>query len=61
MDIGTFARGCMNYEINRDAGKLPEHDIEFQAEPGIGPVYLNGRPQTRQEQRDIVIYSLYII
>jgi hypothetical protein len=31
---------------------LPEHDIEFQAETGIGPVYLNGRPQTRQEQRE---------
>ena len=52
MDIGTFAMGCMNYELNRDAGKLPQDDIEFQAETGIGPVYLNGRPQTRQEQRE---------
>ena len=50
MDMGTFALGCLNYELARDAGKLPEHDIEFQAETGIGPVYLNGRPQTRQEQ-----------
>ena len=31
MDMGTFAMGCMNYEINRDNGNLPEHDIEFQA------------------------------
>ena len=30
MDIGTFAMGCMNYEIDRNNGKLPEHDIEFQ-------------------------------
>ena len=52
MDMGTFALGCLNYEITRDAGNLPEHDIEFQAETGIGPVYLNGRPQTRQEQRE---------
>ena len=52
MDMGTFAMGCMNYELNRDNGKLPEHDIEFQAETGIGPTYLNGRPQTRQEQRE---------
>ena len=52
MDMGTFAMGCMNYELNRDAGKLPEHDIEFQAETGIGPVYNNGRPLTRQEQRE---------
>ena len=29
MDIGTFAMGCMNYEINIDNGNLPEHDIEF--------------------------------
>ena len=50
--MGTFALGCMNYELNRDNGKLPEHDIEFQAETGIGPTYLNGRPQTRQEQRE---------
>ena len=28
MDIGTFAMGCMNYELTRDAGNLPEHDIE---------------------------------
>ena len=52
MDIGTFAMGCMNYETTRNAGNLPEHDIEFQAETGIGPVYNNGRPQTRQEQRE---------
>jgi|TARA_R100001086_G_scaffold129903_1_gene67208 hypothetical protein len=52
MDMGTFAMGCMNYETTRNAGNLPEHDIEFQAETGIGPVYLNGRPQTRQEQRE---------
>ena len=41
MDMGTLALGCMNYELNRDNGKLPEHDIEFQAETGIGPTYLN--------------------
>ena len=29
MDMGTLTMGCMNYEINRDAGNLPEHDIEF--------------------------------
>ena len=52
MDIGTFALGCMNYELNRDNGKLPQHDQEFQAETGIGPVYNNGRPQTRDEQRE---------
>ena len=52
MDMGTFAMGCMNYELNRDAGRLPEHDIEFQAETGIGPVYNNGRPLTRDEQRE---------
>jgi len=49
MDMGTFAIGCMNYEINRDNGKLPEHDIEFQNETGIGPVYNNGRPLTYDE------------
>ena len=49
MDIGTFAIGCLNYELNRDNGKLPEHDIEFQNETGIGPVYNNGRPLTRTE------------
>ena len=52
MDIGTFAMGCMNYELNRDAGRLPEHDIEFQGETGIGPVYNMGRPLTRDEQRE---------
>ena len=52
MDMGTFAIGCLNYELARDAGKLPKDDIEFQAKTGIGPVYLNGRPQTRQEQRE---------
>ena len=49
MDIGTFAMGCMTYEINRDNGKLPEHDIEFQQETNIGPVYNNGRPLTYDE------------
>ncbi len=52
MDMGTFALGCMNYETNRDNGNLPEHDIEFQAETGIGPVYNMGRPLTRDEQRE---------
>ena len=52
MDIGTFAIGCMNYEIDRNNGKLPEHDIEFQQETGIGPVYNNGRPLTRDEMRE---------
>ena len=42
MDMGTFAIGCMNYEIDRNNGKLPEHDIEFQQETNIGPVYNNG-------------------
>ena len=52
MDMGTFALGCMNYELNRDNGKLPKHDQEFQAETGIGPVYNMGRPQTRDEMRE---------
>jgi len=52
MDMGTVALGCMNYELNRDNGKLPQHDQEFQAETGIGPVYNNGRPQTRDEMRE---------
>ena len=52
MDIGTFAMGCMNYEINRDNGNLPEHDIEFQAETGIGPTYNNNEPMTDQEWRE---------
>ena len=52
MDIGTFAMGSMNYEIDRNNGKLPEHDIEFQQETGIGPVYNNGRPLTRDEMRE---------
>ena len=52
MDMGTFAMGCLNYELARDAGELPQDDIEFQAETGIGPVYNNGRPLTRQEQRE---------
>ena len=52
MDIGTLAIGCMNYEIDRNNGKLPEHDIEFQQETGIGPVYNNGRPLTRDEMRE---------
>jgi hypothetical protein len=47
----TFCNSII-YEINRDAGNLPEHDIEFQAETGIGPVYNNGRPLTRDEQRE---------
>ena len=52
MDIGTFALGCMNYELNRDAGNLPEHDIEFQNETGIGPTYNNNEPMTNQEGRE---------
>ena len=52
MDIGTFAMGCMNYELERDNGNLPEHDIEFQAETGIGPTYNMGRPLTRDEMRE---------
>ena len=52
MDMGTFALGCMNYELNRNNGNLPEHDIEFQAETGIGPTYNMGRPLTRDEQRE---------
>ena len=52
MVIATFAMGCLNYELNRDNGNLPQHDHEFQAETGIGPVYNMGRPQTRQEQRE---------
>ena len=35
--MGTFAMGCMNYELNRDAGKLPEHDIEFQNDETYRP------------------------
>ena len=34
------------------SGTNDDFDIEFQAETGIGPTYLNGRPQTRQEQRE---------
>ena len=49
MDMGTFAMGCMNYEITRNNGNLPEHDIEFQQETNIGPVYNNGRPMTYDE------------
>ena len=52
MDMGTFAIGCMNYELNRNNGKLPEHDIEFQAETNIGPVWNHDKPLTRQEQRE---------
>ena len=52
MDMATFAMGCMSYENQRNQGNLPEHDQEFQAETGIGPVYNMGRPQTRQEQRE---------
>ena len=52
MDIGTFAMGCMNYELNRDNGNLPEHDIEFQNETGIGPTYNNNEPMTNQEWRE---------
>ena len=51
MDIGTFAMGCMNYELNRDAGRLPEHDIEFQNETGIGPTYNNNEPMTDEDWR----------
>jgi hypothetical protein len=39
------------FEINRDAGNLPEHDIEFQAETGIGPTYNNNEPMTDEEWR----------
>ena len=49
MDMGTFAIGCMNYEIDRNNGKLPQDDIEFQMKTNIGPVYNNGRPLTRDE------------
>ena len=52
MDLGTFAIGCMNYEITRDAGNLPEHDREFQNETGIGPPYNNNEPMTNQEWRE---------
>ena len=52
MDIGTFAIGCMNYEIDRNNGKLPQDDIEFQMKTNIGPVYNNGRPLTRDEMRE---------
>tara|TARA_B100000029_G_scaffold308463_1_gene301153 strand:- start:362 stop:586 length:225 start_codon:yes stop_codon:yes gene_type:complete len=52
MDMGTFAMGCMNYEMNRNNGNLPQDDIEFQAETGIGPVWNNNRPLTRDEQRE---------
>ena len=51
MDMGAFAMGCLNYELERDAGKLPEHDIEFQAETGIGPTYNNNEPMTDEEGR----------
>ena len=50
--MGTFAMGCMNYELNRDNGNLPEHDIEFQNETGIGPTYNNNEPMTNQEWRE---------
>jgi hypothetical protein len=52
MDMGTFAMGCMNYELTRDAGNLPEHDIEFQNETGIGPTYNNNEPMTDEEWRE---------
>ena len=52
MDMGTFAMGCMNYELTRDGGNLPEHDIEFQNETGIGPTYNNNEPMTNQEWRE---------
>ena len=52
MDMATFAMGCMSYENQRNQGNLLQHDQEFQAETGIGPVYNMGRPQTRQEQRE---------
>ena len=50
--MGTFALGCMNYELDRNAGNLPEHDIEFQNETGIGPTYNNNEPMTNQEWRE---------
>ena len=52
MDMGTFAMGCMNYELTRDVGNLPEHDIEFQNETGIGPTYNNNEPMTDEEWRE---------
>ena len=52
MDMGTFAMGCMNYELTRNAGNLPEHDIEFQNETGIGPTYNNNEPMTDEEWRE---------
>ena len=52
MDMGTFAIGCMNYEIDRNNGKLPQDDIEFQMKTNIGPVYNNGRPLPRDEMRE---------
>lgn len=52
MDIGTFAIGCMNYETARNAGKLKEHDLEFQKKTGIGPEWNNNKPMTDDEWRD---------
>ena len=52
MDMATFAMGCLNYELNRDNGNLPQHDQEFQAETGIGPTYNNNEPMTDQEWRE---------
>ena len=52
MDMATFAMGCMSYENQRNQGNLPQHDQEFQAETGIGPVYNNGRPLTNHEMRE---------
>ena len=51
-DFYNYVQGCLGYETQRNAGNLPEHDIEFQQETGTGPVYLNGRPQTRDEMRE---------
>ena len=51
-DFYNFVQGQLGYDTQRDLGNLPEHDIEFQNETGIGPVYNNGRPQTRDEMRE---------
>ena len=51
--MGTFAMGCMNYELTREhAGNLPVYDIEFQNETGIGPTYNNNEPMTDEEWRE---------
>ena len=51
-DFYLHIQGQMNYDTQRDLGNLPQHDIEFQEETGIGPVYNNGRPLTNDEMRE---------